>query len=99
MKGTVARKPPRTTTEVSDIGLSIKIDKDVPIPPPASGLSPWPLEQMEIGDSFFAPSTYNVSTEQLRARISSRAKRVKVKCTIRVLTEHGVTGVRCWRVA
>ena len=65
-----------------------KIEKDVPVPTRYS--NQYPLDDMEVGDSFFAP---NRTSSDLSTPIV-RARKLGKKFTCR--TKDG--GVRVWRV-
>jgi len=68
----------------------IKIDKN--IEPPRR---PYPFAVMVVGDSFFAAGANSRKVCGL-ARYYFK-KGMKFSC--RTVTENGVLGVRCWRVA
>lgn len=52
----------------------------------------YPLKDMEIGDSFFAPGRKSNSVS------ASIARAYPKKFTRREVTENGVVGVRVWRI-
>jgi hypothetical protein len=67
----------------------------VPLPPAARGrISPYPWKTMGVGDSFFAPGRDSLPTSNWGLALGNGAK-----FTTRSVTEHGVSGSRCWRVA
>ena len=76
----------------------IKIDKGKPIAahPKKAKVSKYPWPDMEVGDSFFLPGM-NVAAFSGSAHTAGR--RTGKKFSLRTLTEDGVKGVRCWRVA
>lgn len=71
-----------------------KIEKGVPLPLARGSGSgaPWPFDEMEVGDSFFATQ---ISTSSLLT--FARRHRPK-RFTTRKVTENGVTGIRIWRI-
>lgn len=70
----------------------IKIEKGIPIPPGAGGWRKYPLGEMEIGDSFFAPG-------RKAGDISGGfAYHKGKKFSARTCAENGVDGVRVWRI-
>lgn len=84
--------------------MTIKIDKDLPTPPPATGrprIYPFPI--MEVGDSFAVPlmgwirRAEDVASDRLRCAAVFYARKHGCKFTVRIDRENGV--VRCWRVA
>ena len=70
----------------------IKIDTDVPMPTQHAGRRMrYPLRELEIGQSFFAPGTS-------RANISSAiSKRAPKRFVTQIRVEDGVKGIRVWR--
>lgn len=68
----------------------IKIDKDIPLPKPKVK---WPLGEMEVGNSFFAPDKN--SRQMQNAASNYRRKGMKFSCEER--TENEVKGTRVWR--
>lgn len=74
----------------------IKVDKNIPLPlnSGSGGPSKYPWCDMEVGDSFFAPST----TKTMAGSIAARGKKYGEKHTIRAVTENSVKGVRVWRI-
>lgn len=74
----------------------IKIEKNVPLPLGAGAggsNKKYPIEEMQVGDSFFAPgvTTANISGAFMKAK--SQGKKF---CT-RTVTEGGIAGCRVWR--
>jgi len=79
---------------------AIKIDKDVPIPPsPGRKGNPYPLAQMEVGDSFAAPYSDPTSRWKICKTAHAHGHYYKRKYTTQSLVENGVKVVRVWRVA
>ena len=70
----------------------IKIDKGIPSPQIRNG-GKYPLRQLQVGESFFAPAVVNNGT------FYGPAKRIGIKIAVRMAIEGGVKGVRVWRVA
>lgn len=76
---------------------AFKIDKGVPIPDMhlRSGPIPrYPWRTMEIKDSFFVPN----ATRSMQTQASNNGRQLQRKFYAQKCTEHGVTGVRIWRV-
>ena len=90
--------------------MTIKVDKDVPVPAYTRVGRPsrYPWSEMEVGDSFFVPVSEGEDIHKLRTSISGSryaytkgmVKRhgVEYRATIRTVTEGGVEGVRAWRL-
>jgi hypothetical protein len=74
----------------------IPIDKSVPLPRPRPHNSVYPWQQMDVGDSFFAPCEKRGAVQ---SALSYAGKRNGFKFATRTVTENGVTGVRVWRVS
>lgn len=72
--------------------MMIKIDKGIPAPASGRHLK-YPFAMMEIGDSFFVPTT--TSSNILVCAYKHRPKRF----TTRSVVENGVRGIRVWRIA
>lgn len=66
----------------------IKIEKNIQL----KKLSSWPLDKMEVGDSFLVPCEYN-EINSLRATLSRKYKGSNYKFSTRVVKE----GLRIWR--
>ena len=83
--------------------MALKIEQNVPIPPKASSRhGKYPFDQMQPGDSFFAPSKTPVDTQRLLAGLGNYwAKRHggDAQFVTRRREETGQPGVRVWRVA
>jgi hypothetical protein len=65
----------------------VKIEKDVPIP------RKWPLDNMQVNDSFEVPEDVNRSTITVYA--TRYGKKTGKKFTIRKINGK----LRCWRIA
>ena len=80
-----------------------KIEKDVELPRSRLGRhnQKYPFEDMEVGDSFFAPAN-GLERGVLGSRINNAArpfgKRHDMKFTVRIVEEKQGEGVRVWRV-
>lgn len=73
--------------------MTFKVEKGIPLIHHRAPNGSYPFGTMEIGDSFFVP---NVVIET----ISSATRNFRqYKFTCRTLTENGIKGVRCWRIA
>lgn len=69
----------------------IKVDKDIPMPPRRKERRKWPFDEMNVGDSFFAP-------EVKAAHFGPYARRLLPKrFTTRTVTENDIRGIRVWR--
>lgn len=79
-----AKKKQRVAT--SD---TFAIESDVPVPLPL-GMRKYPLEQMQIGDSFFIPA----GSRSQQTLVAVYAKRYGIK----VITRTVEGGIRVWRV-
>lgn len=84
--------------------MTIKIDKGMPAPPPATGRPRiYPFPTMGVGDSFAVPLTgiirksEDIATDRLRCAAVFYARKNGGQFTVRSDRENGV--VRCWRVA
>lgn len=69
-----------------------RIDKNVP---PPSRLK-YPLEKLDVGDSFFVPEK---TGQSMRTTVSHYQRTRGGKFITREVTEAGVSGTRVWRVA
>ena len=76
--------------------MTIKIDKGIPLPESRStGTSIYPFEDLEVGDSFFAPGK---SRAQMDNACGHWRKKKGWKFTIDGnRTENDVIGARVWR--
>jgi hypothetical protein len=71
---------------------SIQIDSDILPPAPRIGRTPtYPYGSMAVGQSFFAPVKH-VNPSQWTRTTGFRFR-------TKAVTENGVVGVRCWRIA
>jgi len=76
--------------------MDFKIESGVPIPSNARiGRTKYPLDRLQVGNSFFVPLNDLKRAKNLRATFSSRAK----KKGISVVSIADDTGVRVWRTA
>lgn len=72
------------------------IDKAIPIPTNVKGArNKYPLELLEVGESFFVPLETPKQAKNLRSSMGVRAK----KLGITIVTLADDTGVRVWRTA
>lgn len=69
------------------------IDKNIPLP--SERTSKYPVRQLELGESFFAP---NISRTNIASSLQYAAGLGRKFATRRV-TEDGVRGLRVWRIA
>jgi hypothetical protein len=74
--------------------IKYKISSDFPIPPPTSKghKRRYPLDKMEVGDSFLVPKA---EERTIRNAVYLWASRHNKKFTIRTL-DNGT--IRCWRI-
>lgn len=73
-----------------------KIEKSVPLPPrKRSNAIPYPLREMEVGDSFFIPAIGTLEIRTTQSRIISRA-RFMTERKFRTASVEG--GLRVWRI-
>jgi hypothetical protein len=70
--------------------MTFAIEKNVPMPT-NDVAGPYPLREMEIGDSFYVPRNQPGSTASVR----NKASKIGIKVSIR----EDVGGFRVWRVA
>ena len=76
--------------------MDFKIESGVPIPSTVRiGRTKYPLDRLQVGNSFFVPLNDLKRAKNLRATFSSRAK----KKGISVVSIADDTGVRVWRTA
>ncbi len=85
------------TKHMKIIGEVFKIERDIPIP--LTLIERMPLEEMEVGDSFFVATPSDKNQNQIRASVSSAAGNyVEKHNTGMRFTVRGVEGgVRVWR--
>lgn len=81
---------PKLVTETE-----FKIDKGIPLPPPAKGgrNGKYPWREMEVGDSFFMPGAARSGAPQYLA-----GQRTGFRFSSRGVIENGVKGRRIWRI-
>lgn len=74
----------------------IPVDRGIPIPPPQQLYQrKYPLNTMAVGDSFFVP-------HRTRQQMAGPIRYASCECrkfTTRRVTEHGIPGLRVWRIA
>ena len=78
--------------------FSYQIDSAIPLPDPkhGDGRRKYPFPLMSVGDSFFvAGATRARLVSSIRCAQSTSTRRFAT----RIVNEHGVKGVRCWRIA
>lgn len=68
-----------------------KIEKNIPLAKKGGAARAYPLDQMEVGDSFFVPGGKSGNVTP-----SAHYRGIKIKT--RTVTESGVKGLRVWRV-
>ncbi len=73
-----------------------KIDKNIPLP-----TKKYPLEELEVGDSFFIPLTKG-ELQDIRNKINPAIARVKHATEKKFLTrkaiKNKIPGIRVWRI-
>ncbi len=78
----------------------LPVDKGLPIPTNKTGgmggKRKYPFEEMDYGDSFFAPVPYRTIHSAIWSR-HNRPNNPK-RYTARKTTENGIKGVRVWRI-
>jgi len=73
--------------------MSIKIDDGVQMPKKQHGRpSKYPMNDLEIGQSFFVPNKTCMSFAGYRPRYKPK------KFTVRSVIENGTKGIRVWRI-
>lgn len=76
--------------------MDFKIESGVPIPSTArGGRTKYPLDRLQVGNSFFVPMSDINKAKNLRSTFSARAK----KKGISIVSIADETGVRVWRTA
>ncbi len=76
--------------------MSYAIEKDVPLPArKIARRSPYPFQEMEIGDSFLVPLEKDKSPSAIYASISNAKKRFNINLT----SARTEAGIRIWRIA
>lgn len=74
-----------------------KVERGVPM----TGRKSYPFAKMEVGDSFFVPggaTKYGAGDTAAVNSARSHGRRHNRKYVTRTVTEHGVKGLRIWRV-
>lgn len=74
----------------------IAIDKNIPPPTTGAKGNKYPIEALEVGDSFFVPGK---RPAEISACYFRKALTLRRKFTARTLEENGVKGCRVWRIA
>lgn len=80
--------------------MTLKIDSDIPIPPPKRGptpIAPWSQLQVGKNNSVFLPGTKIRNVSSCAATWAYRHPGTYFTC--RTITENGVKGVRVWRIS
>ena len=72
----------------------MNIEKGIPIPYFAGSATRYPWDEMDVGDSMFAPKPTSLASAATLA-----GKRRGWKFSARTVTENGVKGTRVWRIA
>lgn len=70
-----------------------KIDKNIPLPLDNRSITAT-IRLLKVGDSFFAP----LAGGNPSANIQPVARRLKIKVTLRTVTEKKQKGIRVWRI-
>jgi len=85
--------------------MSIKIDKNIPIPlDTRGGAFTGPFQDMEVNDSFFVGLLKGKTKKQMLAKMRhayrnyAKKQNPEPKYTAKILEEKGVAGVRVWRL-
>lgn len=89
--------PIKTTASMFPISKNI----DIPGKPGRTKEKRFPLDQLDIGDSFFIPPNIMLETEtftNLRSHINGYAQTARISITTRIRSEDGIIGMRVWRV-
>jgi len=73
--------------------VTIKIDKDVPVPAANAHASKYPFHLMEIGDSFFV-SDEDRNPDHMRSTAAIHGKRNQTRYRVRKVEN----GARVWRI-
>jgi len=75
------------------------IEDNIPLPTTGSGYNE-ALRQLDVGQSFFAPGKNVVSASAAPRTLKNRKEiAASNRYTFRTVTENGLVGVRCWRLA
>lgn len=78
----------------------LAVEKDIPIPEASHRKRRYPLDQMEVGDSFLVPTDPAMTFRKLQAKASSSV--AYAHGTLggrRFVTRQVEGGVRVWRIA
>jgi hypothetical protein len=84
----MSNRPP---TSIYRERIMFKIEKNLPVPPPAEKVRMYPFLDMEVGDSFAYPSNTH---HTVRSSMYSYTRNTTMKFSFRKLGEES----RCWRV-
>lgn len=89
--------PPKKTKVVNKI--EYKIEKNIPIVRARKAFTRFPLDEMEVGDSFYIPLS-DQKKESAMASIYSAANSFNRshKAKIKVSTRSEADGLRVWRI-
>lgn len=86
--------------------MSLELRDDIPVPTGGRGFRNYafPFAQMKVGQSFFVATPSNsrapyISSVSASARHWTTKNGNGHKFTCATVTEEGVAGVRCWRIA
>jgi hypothetical protein len=71
------------------------IDKSVPLPDARAGYTRYPLDLMEVADSFFAADLDTEQTHRIRTQANYYKRKYHREYTVRQVPG----GVRVWRIA
>ena len=76
------------------------VEKDIPVPEKSSRDRKYPLDQMEVGDSFLVPTDPAMTVSKLQKKASaSVAYAHRTLGGRRFVTRQVEGGVRVWRIA
>lgn len=70
----------------------IKIEKGIPIPPMRNSPNKYPVESLNVGDSFLSPP--GARPMSFRTAVANKAKKLGFKITTRQTPQ----GLRVWRI-
>ena len=74
----------------------IEIQSNLPVPARQGRPVKYPLDKMQVGDSFFVATSVRSA---LSGSINRCRKKVGYRFTVRIVEENGVKGLRIWRIA
>lgn len=74
-----------------------KIEDGVEMPNKQNKAYKYPFAFMDVGQSFFVANAPRCG-DSVRTAAGSYGRRHSVKFTVRMVTENGVRGARCWRI-